>query len=121
MIKKGNVWGIFFSDIHLYKYQESTECNMNFKDLTFVKLSADCATKGTKDAVILMKSQEENRAIKKGGENIAGITNALLVAMHNLFLFFKSGVNAEKMAFGKKRDTKQCLLAKHGIKAMSRQ
>ena len=61
---------------------------MNFKDLIFVKLSADCATKGTKDAVILMKSQEENRAIKKGGENIAGITNALLVAMHNLFLFF---------------------------------
>ena len=56
VIKKGNVWGNFFSDIHLYKYQESTECNMNFKDLTFVKLSADCATKGTKDAVILMRS-----------------------------------------------------------------
>ena len=56
VIKKGNFWGNFFSDIHLYKYQESTECNMNFKDLTFVKLSADCATKGTKDAVILMRS-----------------------------------------------------------------
>ena len=83
------MFGEIFSDIHLYKYQESTECNMNFKDLTFVKLSADCATKGTKDAVILMRLvQEENKAIKKGGENIAGITNALLVAMHNLFLFF---------------------------------
>ena len=78
-----------FSNIRLCKDQESTECNMNFKDLIFVKLSADCATKGTKDAVILMRlAQEENKAIKKGGENIAGITNALLVAMHNLFLFF---------------------------------
>ena len=83
------MFGEFFSDIHLYKYQESTECNMNFKDLIFVKLSADCATKGTKDAVILMRrTKEENKAIKKGGENIAGITNALLVAMHNSFLFY---------------------------------
>ena len=54
-----------------------------------MKLSADCASNGTKDAFILMRrAKEENKVIKKGGESIAGITNALLVAMHNSFLFY---------------------------------
>ena len=102
MIKKGNVWGNFFSDIHLYKYQESTECNMNFKDLTFVKLSADCATKGTKDAVILMRSPGGKQGDKERRRKHSRDYKCSSRCNAQFIFILLIGFNKEKMAFGKK-------------------
>ena len=88
VIKKGNVWGNFFLAFICTSTKNQQSAIWISKIWPLWNCQLIVLPKGRKTRLYWWGAQEENKAIKKGGENIAGITNALLVAMHNSFLFY---------------------------------